>query len=83
MSVKTTPARSQSLHTVSLVSNNTDKILIQTEYTSTTILLDSEDSSFVDTLVLTEATSSGLTTSDNGKTWTVDTININEHTFDL
>ncbi|OJJ52856.1 hypothetical protein ASPSYDRAFT_561669 [Aspergillus sydowii CBS 593.65] len=53
------------------------------KYTSTTILLDSEDSSFVDTLVLTEATSSGLTTSDNGKTWTVDTININEHTFDL
>lgn len=59
------------------------QILSEIEYTSTTILLDSEDSSFIDTLVLNEATSSGLTTSDNGKTWTVDTININEHTFDL
>lgn len=57
--------------------------LSETEYTSTTILLDAEDNSFGDTLGLNEATSSGLTTSDNGKTWTVDTININEHTYDL
>ncbi|KAF9890098.1 hypothetical protein FE257_006259 [Aspergillus nanangensis] len=53
------------------------------EYTSTTITLDSADASFGDTLAINEATSSGLTTSDSGKTWTVSTINIQAHTFNL
>ncbi|ODM14531.1 hypothetical protein SI65_10017 [Aspergillus cristatus] len=53
------------------------------QYKSTTIVLDSADSSFKDTLVLTEADSSDFTTSDNGKTWTVETINIHAHTYNL
>ncbi|KAL4801835.1 hypothetical protein BDV18DRAFT_164648 [Aspergillus unguis] len=53
------------------------------QYLSTTIILDSEDTSFKDTLVLTDATSSGFSSSDGGKTWTVDTISIQEHTFNL
>ncbi|EMR64176.1 hypothetical protein UCREL1_8844 [Eutypa lata UCREL1] len=53
------------------------------EYTSTTIILNEADSSFGDTLALNEATSSGLTTSDGGKTWSVDTISIQSHTFDI
>ncbi|KAL2864016.1 uncharacterized protein BJX67DRAFT_374176 [Aspergillus lucknowensis] len=51
------------------------------QYLSTTIILDSADQSFGDTLAINEADSSGLTTSDDGKTWTVSTININSHTF--
>ncbi|KAL4937358.1 hypothetical protein BDV06DRAFT_232650 [Aspergillus oleicola] len=53
------------------------------QYTSTTIILDSADESFKDTLVLTEADSTDFSTSDGGKTWTVETINIHEHTYDL
>ncbi|KAL4915403.1 hypothetical protein BDW62DRAFT_212751 [Aspergillus aurantiobrunneus] len=53
------------------------------QYKSTTIILNSADESFGDTLAINEADSSGLTTSDNGVTWTVETININEHTFAL
>lgn len=52
-----------------------------TEYLSTTIVLDKADSAFGDTLSLNEATSSGLTTSDSGVTWSVDTININAYTY--
>lgn len=51
------------------------------EYLSTTIVLDVADSAFGDTASLNEATSSGLTTSDSGKTWTVDTISINAYTY--
>ncbi|KAL2810552.1 hypothetical protein BJX63DRAFT_423014 [Aspergillus granulosus] len=53
------------------------------QYASTTITLDSADNSFGNTLALNEADSSGLTTSDNGKTWNVETINIDSHTFAL
>ncbi|OOF93945.1 hypothetical protein ASPCADRAFT_52564 [Aspergillus carbonarius ITEM 5010] len=53
------------------------------EYLDTTIILNAADSTFGNTLAINEATSSGLTTSDNGKTWTVSTININSHTYDL
>ncbi|KAJ5890431.1 uncharacterized protein N7473_006659 [Penicillium subrubescens] len=51
------------------------------QYLSTKIILDSADASFGDTLVLTEASSSGLKTTDGGKTWAVSTISINSHTF--
>ncbi|KAI1487802.1 hypothetical protein F5X96DRAFT_648249 [Biscogniauxia mediterranea] len=53
------------------------------EYADTTILLNEADSSFGNTLAINEASSSGLTTSDNGKTWAVDTISIKSHTFNL
>ncbi|KAI0484041.1 hypothetical protein GGR56DRAFT_668639 [Xylariaceae sp. FL0804] len=53
------------------------------EYMNTTIILDSADMSFGDTLALNEATSSGLTTADGGTTWTVSRISIQSHTFDV
>ncbi|KAI0009550.1 hypothetical protein F4779DRAFT_627697 [Xylariaceae sp. FL0662B] len=53
------------------------------QYLSTTVILDSADESFGDTLTLNEADSSGLTTSDGGKTWKVDSINIRSHTFNI
>ncbi|CAG8931391.1 unnamed protein product [Penicillium salamii] len=53
------------------------------EYLDTTIILNAADSSFKDTLAIEEATSSGLKTSDNGKTWTVSSIKIQSHTYDL
>ncbi|RAL03278.1 uncharacterized protein BO80DRAFT_402271 [Aspergillus ibericus CBS 121593] len=53
------------------------------QYLETTIILNAEDSTFGNTLAINEATSSGLTTSDNGKTWTVSTININSHTYNV
>ncbi|KAE8349829.1 hypothetical protein BDV28DRAFT_52949 [Aspergillus coremiiformis] len=51
------------------------------QYLDTTIILNSADLTFRDTLRLTDADSSGLTTSDNGKTWKVTTINIHQHSF--
>ncbi|KAJ5318862.1 hypothetical protein MYU51_012699 [Penicillium brevicompactum] len=53
------------------------------EYLDTTVILNAADSSFGDTLAINEATSSGLKTSDNGKTWTVSSIKIQSHTYDL
>ncbi|KAH6654218.1 hypothetical protein BKA67DRAFT_272525 [Truncatella angustata] len=53
------------------------------QYLDTTVVLDSADSSFGNTLALNEATTSGLSTTDGGKTWVVDTINIQEHTFSV
>ncbi|KAL4757457.1 uncharacterized protein BDW70DRAFT_171360 [Aspergillus foveolatus] len=53
------------------------------QYLDTTIILDSEDTTFKDTLVLTEADSTEFSSSDGGKTWTVETINIHEHTYNL
>ncbi|KAE8148594.1 hypothetical protein BDV25DRAFT_158005 [Aspergillus avenaceus] len=50
------------------------------QYLDTTIILDSADSTFAGTLGLTNADSTGLESSDS-KTFTVDTININAHTF--
>lgn len=58
-------------------------MLIIIEYLDTTIILNAADSSFKDTLAIEEATSSGLKTSDNGKTWTVSSIKIQSHTYDL
>ncbi|KAI1289045.1 hypothetical protein F5Y03DRAFT_378562 [Xylaria venustula] len=52
------------------------------QYINTVITLDSADSTFAGTLALNEATSTGLTTSDN-KVFKVTTINIQSHTFDL
>ncbi|KAF2996155.1 hypothetical protein E8E14_001493 [Neopestalotiopsis sp. 37M] len=51
------------------------------QYLDTTIILDAADSSFVNTLSLNEATCSGVSTTDGGKTWVVDTIDIQAHTF--
>ncbi|KAK6088131.1 hypothetical protein SCUP234_01197 [Seiridium cupressi] len=51
------------------------------QYLDTTVILDSSDSTFGDTLALNEATSSGLSTTDGGITWVVDTIDIQAHTF--
>lgn len=59
----------------------TSKPLPRSEYLSTTIVLDVADSAFGDTLALNLATSSGLTTSDNGKTWSVDTISVPAYTY--
>ncbi|KAL3436089.1 hypothetical protein BDV09DRAFT_184476 [Aspergillus tetrazonus] len=53
------------------------------QYLDTTIILDSKDTTFKDTLVLTEADSTEFSSSDGGKTWTVETINIHEHTYNL
>lgn len=58
-------------------------VLIVVEYLDTTIILDAADSSFIDTLAINEATSSGLKTNDNGKTWTVSSIKIQSHTYNL
>ncbi|EPS28362.1 hypothetical protein PDE_03308 [Penicillium oxalicum 114-2] len=52
-------------------------------YLSTKIILDSADPAFGKTLVLNEARTSGLTTTDGGKTWTVATIDIGAHTFNI
>lgn len=62
-----------------LCAKNTDSA----EYLDTTIILDSKDTTFKDTLVLTEADSTEFSSSDGGKTWTVETINIHEHTYNL
>ncbi|KAF4966872.1 hypothetical protein FSARC_5485 [Fusarium sarcochroum] len=53
------------------------------EYLDTTIILNEADETFKDTLGLNEATSSGFSSSDGGKTWAVDKINIQAHTFDV
>lgn len=52
------------------------------EYLDTTIILNAADSTFADTLGLTDATSSGLKTSDN-KVYTVASIKIQSHTYNL
>ncbi|KAF7712532.1 Uncharacterized protein PECH_003071 [Penicillium ucsense] len=52
-------------------------------YLATTIILNSADPAFGKTLAINEATSSRLTTKDGGKTWTVSTIDIGSHTFNL
>lgn len=53
-----------------------------TAYTETTITLNAADTTFAKTLALNEATSTGLKTSDN-KVFTVTTINVGAHTFNL
>ncbi|WZH46997.1 uncharacterized protein QYS62_008127 [Fusarium acuminatum] len=51
------------------------------DYLDTTIILNEADETFGNTLGLNEATSSGLGTSDGGKTWAVSTISHKAHTF--
>ncbi|KAH6954334.1 hypothetical protein HG530_010458 [Fusarium avenaceum] len=50
-------------------------------YLDTTIILNEADATFGKTLGLNEATSTGLSTSDGGKTWAVRTISHKAHTF--
>ncbi|KAH8430686.1 uncharacterized protein LDX57_008348 [Aspergillus melleus] len=52
------------------------------KYVDTTIILNAADSTFAGTLGLNNADSTGLNTEDN-KTFKVDTININAHTFNF
>ncbi|KAI0188203.1 hypothetical protein EV127DRAFT_434964 [Xylaria flabelliformis] len=52
------------------------------QYIDTVITLNAADSTFARTLAINEATSSGLTTSDN-KIFKVSTINIQSHTFNI
>ncbi|RDW84158.1 uncharacterized protein DSM5745_04484 [Aspergillus mulundensis] len=59
------------------------EINLDAEYLDTTIILNAEDNTFKDTLVLTEADSTEFSSSDGGKTWTVETINIHEHTYNV
>lgn len=79
------PARALLQHTVSwrLYIQVIKLLLIGIEYLDTTIILDAADSSFGNTLAINEATSSGLKTTDNGKTWTVSTIKVQSHTYNL
>ncbi|KAI8653881.1 hypothetical protein LRP88_00379 [Fusarium phalaenopsidis] len=53
------------------------------QYLDTTIILNEADKSFGNTLGINEADSSGLHTTDGGKTWEVTTINIHSHTFNV
>ncbi|KAI1812655.1 hypothetical protein GGS20DRAFT_578181 [Poronia punctata] len=52
------------------------------QYIDTVITLNAADSTFAGTLAINEATSTGLTTSDD-KVFTVSTIDIQSHTFNL
>ncbi|RSM19649.1 hypothetical protein CDV31_001536 [Fusarium ambrosium] len=53
------------------------------QYLDTIIILNEADKSFGNTLGINEADSSGLHTTDGGKTWEVTTINIHSHTFNV
>ncbi|KAH8780911.1 hypothetical protein F5883DRAFT_405772 [Diaporthe sp. PMI_573] len=59
-----------------------DSAVAAHKYTDTTITLNAADTTFAKTLALNEATSTGLKTTDN-KVFTVQTINIGAHTFNL
>ncbi|KAL0260084.1 hypothetical protein SLS55_005829 [Diplodia seriata] len=50
-------------------------------WSNLTIVLSAADKAFGESLILTNATSTGLTTSDDGKTWHVDSIDINKDLF--
>ncbi|OJJ98546.1 hypothetical protein ASPACDRAFT_62046 [Aspergillus aculeatus ATCC 16872] len=52
------------------------------QYIDTTIVLNAADSTFAGTLATNEVTSTGLKTSDS-KTFTVETINVQAHTYDI
>ncbi|KAI1842662.1 hypothetical protein JX266_011124 [Neoarthrinium moseri] len=53
------------------------------QYLDTTIVLNAADPTFGNTLALNEVSSSGLSTTDGGKTWVVKTIKVQQHTFNL
>ncbi|KAI0128711.1 hypothetical protein BJ170DRAFT_342702 [Xylariales sp. AK1849] len=63
--------------------NACDGTVAAHQYLNTVVILDAADSSFGDTLALNEATTSGLSTSNGGITWSVETVDIQEHTFAL
>lgn len=69
-------------HSTYLLTHRAGRILTGAEYVDTTIILNAADTTFADTLGLTDADSTGLKSEDN-KTFTVETININAHTFDF
>ena len=52
----------------------------QHKYINTTLIMFAQDPGYIDTLVLNNA-EGDLNTSDGGRTWTVDTITIDEFTF--
>ncbi|KAI9034938.1 uncharacterized protein KD926_005001 [Aspergillus affinis] len=51
------------------------------KWTDTKIILDSADANYINTVGKGEGVTGEMSTSDNGKTWTVTTINIPEFTF--
>lgn len=52
------------------------------EYVDTTVILNEADTTFAGTLGTNEVTSTGLKTEDN-KVFTVETINVQAHTYNL
>ncbi|KAE8161336.1 hypothetical protein BDV40DRAFT_289330 [Aspergillus tamarii] len=81
-SLSTSSGQAQGWGTAVEAQDNASKSTVAAhQYLDTTIILDAADLTFHDTLGLTDADSTGLTTSDNGKTWKVTTINIHEHSF--
>lgn len=48
---------------------------------NTEIILDTADANYINTLAKGEGVTGDMSTSDNGKTWTVSTIGIPEFTF--
>ncbi|KAI9927218.1 hypothetical protein MW887_003603 [Aspergillus wentii] len=50
-------------------------------WTNTTIILDTADPNYINTMAKGEGVTGDMTTSDNGKTWTVSTIKIPEFSF--
>lgn len=52
------------------------------EYVDTTVILNEADTTFAGTLGTNEVTSTGLKTEDN-KIFTVETINVQAHTYNL
>ncbi|KAE8132385.1 hypothetical protein BDV38DRAFT_297042 [Aspergillus pseudotamarii] len=81
-SLSTNSGQAQGWGTAVEAQDNASKSTVAAhQYLDTTIILDAADLTFRDTLGLTDADSTGLATSDNGKTWKVATINIHEHSF--
>lgn len=50
-------------------------------WSDTKIILDSADPEFINTVAKGKGVTGDMSTSDNGKTWTVSTIHIPEFTF--
>ena len=51
------------------------------EWVDTKIILDTADADYINTVAKGEGVTGEMSTSDNGKTWTVDTISIPSFTF--
>lgn len=50
-------------------------------WTDTKIILDTADPNYIDTVAKGDGVTGDMTTSDNGKTWTVTTIHIPQFSF--